>query len=492
MKKSIFILLGVLFTFLIQAQTPQFDKVIVNKNYQGSAQALGVVVDTMGNTYTIGTFTGYIDFDPGLTTAHFVNSTSNGQSSFIQKLDSNGNFIWVRTVDFTYGNFRKIAIDKNGNLFIKGDFKDSVDIDPGYSVSKLYSKGNYDPFILKLSSNGNFIWGKSFGGINNDYINGISIDKNGNVYSTGEFQGIADLDPSINVFNLSSGYSTGRSAYVQKLDINGDFLWAKGFIVQDTFGGHCDGRDIDIDSYGNVLSTGVFSGPINFGGGNLNWNADGVYIIKLDSLGNFNWLRVTEGVYNWGTSFPTAIEVDNCNNIFVTGKSTDNVDFDPGPDTATIAGGSFLVKFENSGIFKWVVSCDGSSYPNSLVADKYGNIYTTGNFLHSFDIDPGVDTNMVYSQYTNSFNSQGAFIQKLNSNGQFLLGGSVRGCLGTSNGWAIAVDKSENVYAVGHFTDTVDFDLGFNNHIETTTHNKYASFLLKLSQCKTITTDNQS
>jgi hypothetical protein len=138
------------------------------------------------------------------------------------------------------------------------------------------------------------------------------------------------------------------------------------------------------------------------------------------------------------------------------------------------------------------VSCDGSPYPNSLVSDKYGNIYTTGNFIHSFDIDPGVDTNMVYSQYTNSFSSQGAFIQKLNSNGQFLLGGSVRGCIGTSNGWAIAVDKSDNIYAVGHFTDTVDFDMSLNNHIETTTHYKYASYLLKLSQCKTITTDYQT
>ena len=50
----------------------------------------------------------------------------------------------------------------------------------------------------------NCIWAGAVGGPENDYGYAISTDPFGNVYTTGEFQGTADFDPGLSIFNLKS------------------------------------------------------------------------------------------------------------------------------------------------------------------------------------------------------------------------------------------------------------------------------------------------
>ncbi len=46
-------------------------------------------------------------------------------------------------------------------------------------------------YIAKYDPNGNILWAKSFGssGLSSESGNGLSIDKDGNVYVTGNFEG---------------------------------------------------------------------------------------------------------------------------------------------------------------------------------------------------------------------------------------------------------------------------------------------------------------
>ena len=90
MKRIIcFLLLSFLLTSLF-AQSPEFEWA---KQFggEGPGQGIGVAVDSAGNVYTTGSFTGTFDFDPG---PDIFNITASDQRDiFISKLDADGNFL---------------------------------------------------------------------------------------------------------------------------------------------------------------------------------------------------------------------------------------------------------------------------------------------------------------------------------------------------------------------------------------------------------------
>lgn len=112
---------------------------------------LAIGIDNTQNIYTTGRFTGNVDFDPG-PGSFFINS-GNNTNIFIQKLTSNGNFVWA--TQFGSGSFntnmgKSIAVDPLNNVYCTGSFVSNVDFDPSTSTFMLSSSGGYDCFILKL------------------------------------------------------------------------------------------------------------------------------------------------------------------------------------------------------------------------------------------------------------------------------------------------------------------------------------------------------
>jgi len=189
----------------------------INLEWTKSIGGLGNsgAIDASGNVYTTGSFAGTVDFDPGSGVSNLT--SSGGNDIFIQKLDANGNFIWVKQLggisnDAGYS----ITTDASGNVYITGYF--SLNLGGGIS-----SNGGYDIFIAKLDSNGNIVWIKSMGGTSSDYGESITTDASGNVYTTGFFYNTVDFNPGSGVSNLVS--NGGYDIFIQKLDANGNFLW---------------------------------------------------------------------------------------------------------------------------------------------------------------------------------------------------------------------------------------------------------------------------
>jgi len=56
---------------------------------------------------------------------------------------------------YDYGH--KISIDDSGNLYIVGNFKDTVDFDPDAGIFNLIAPGDNNYFIQKLDGNGSHI-----------------------------------------------------------------------------------------------------------------------------------------------------------------------------------------------------------------------------------------------------------------------------------------------------------------------------------------------
>jgi hypothetical protein len=257
-----------------------------------------LAVDSSGNAYITGSLSGTALF--GATTL----TSAGGFDTYIAKVDSGGNFIWAKRAGGTSDDYgRGIALDSSGNAYITGSFQGTA----LYGATTLTSSGSYDTYIAKVDSVGNFLWAKSAGGSSDDVGVGIALDSSGNAYITGYFSGTA-------VFGATTLTSAGdRDIYVAKLDIGGNFLWAKraGGISWDS------GNGIAVDSSGNTYITGYFNGIAVFGATTLiSAGGDDTYIAKVDIGGNFLWAKRAGGT---SSDRGSDIALDSSGNAYITG-----------------------------------------------------------------------------------------------------------------------------------------------------------------------------
>ena len=342
------------------------------------------------------------------------------------------------------GNVTAIATDGSGNVYVTGNYRGTVDFDPGVGTANLTSNGGADVFIEKLDSSGAYVWAKTFGAADLDRAEGIAVDNSGNVVVTGYFHDTVDFDPGAGTYSLSASV---QDIFVEKLDSSGAFVWAKSF-VGSTVG---VGSGVAMDGSGNVYITGYYMNTVDFdpGAGVANLTSNGgtaVFIEKLDSSGNYVWAKA---VGDTGVDSGNGIAVDVSGNVYTTGSFTGTVDFDPGPGPANLTGNNvgsvFIEKLDSSGNYVWAkaVAGSGTNSGNGVAVDGSGNVYTTGSFSGTADFDPGAGTANLTSN-----GGTGVFIEKLDSSGNYVW---AKGFGGTGNdaGTGIVVDGSRNVFVTG-------------------------------------------
>ncbi len=107
-------------------------------------------VDSSGNAYSTGSYSGTIDLDPGVGTQL---RTSNGQTDiFVSKLDPNGNYVYGDSLGGSASEFvAGLAVDALGNTYTTGQYSGTPDFDPGPGTSNLDpSPGVSSLFVSKL------------------------------------------------------------------------------------------------------------------------------------------------------------------------------------------------------------------------------------------------------------------------------------------------------------------------------------------------------
>ena len=90
-----------------------------------------------------------------------------------------------------------IVVDDSQNIYNIGTFTNTYDVNPGLGINNLISNGGNDIYIQKLTSNGDFTWGISFGGNFEEKCSSILVDSQDNIYVAGSFEGSVDFDPGI-------------------------------------------------------------------------------------------------------------------------------------------------------------------------------------------------------------------------------------------------------------------------------------------------------
>jgi len=310
----------------------------------------------------------------------------------------NGDWLWAKQAGGTSEEAGySIAVDVNGNSYVTGYFEESAT----FGTTTLTSSGEWDIFIAKLDSNGNWLWAKQAGGADWDEGFGIAVDANGNCYVTGYFGSSATFGT---ITLTSSGYS---DIFISKLDSNGNWLWAKqaGGTSEDF------GYSIAVDTNGNSYVTGYFEYSANFGTTTLTTSeyAD-IFVAKLGSNGNWLWAKKAGGTnYDWCNS----IAVDTNGNSYVTGDFRGSATF--GTTTLTSSGDYdiFVAQLDSFGNWLWANQAGGTegNGGNSIAVDVNGNSYVTGNFSGSATFGN--------TTLTSSGNDD-IFVAKLDSNGNWL------------------------------------------------------------------------
>ena len=459
MKKLLFSILLVLITSLIHSQGTHLEwaKQMGGVTYESG---FSIAVDKSNNVYTTGFHMGAGDYDPGSGVYNLY--CSGDEDIFIQKLDQNGNFIWAKKIGAQSDQIAwAIDVDTNNNVYVAGNFANTVDFDPGPNTFNLSSSYSKDMFVLKLDSNGSFIWAKQLSGTSTKSVKSIKVDHLGDILVTGYFSGTVDFDPDTSTtHNMYTNYGSG-AVFILKLDSNGNYLWVKSA----GGAGLCRGIGVDVDTSNNVYVCGYFTLIVDFDPGtpiqnDTSYGGSDMFVLKLNSSGIYQWSRHMGGP---GTDQSNAIICDNYGNVYTTGNFYDSVDFDPGIDTTMFISSGYndiyVQKLSSNGDFEWAshIATTHYDYGKGIAIDNNQNVYTTGQY-----------------------NSGDTYISKHDSLGNLVyLNTNLNGY---SNGEDILVDDDDYIYVTGLFSGTNDFDFSMSS-FNISSFGAWDIFTAKYSQC---------
>ena len=449
---------------------------------QTTSQGNDITVDPNGNVYVLVSFeNGVLDVNPD-PAAQFTldgNLGLNDQNMAVVKYGSSGNFIWAKHFFNSNPNgnelsFSGIAYNSIDNsIAIVGSFNGSCDFDPGVGQFVVNSQTFIeDALVLKLTSNGDFVWVKTFGqpaGGARAYD--VAVDGDSNILLTGIAQDTGntntDFDPGAGVLNIDVKDS---SAYVLKLTKDGNFVWAKAFVPN--LGSQSSaGYSIAVDSQNNVFTTGAFRNSVDFDPNVgvvalVSAGSSDTFISKLNSAGDYVWAhKLGANQEDEGR----CIAIDKTQNVIIGGYyRSPMLDVDPtaGVKNLTNQGDAdiFLCKLSNGGSFIWGNGFGGSKRDEiydigvDLSGSSNSDIYFTGPFASdTIDFDPSAKEWILKDEVDVGFGE--GYICKVNASGTLLHARQIGGD-GEHYSGAIAISTSRNVYTTGKGINVTDFDTG--------------------------------
>ncbi|MCB0855701.1 MAG: hypothetical protein KDD63_25940, partial [Bacteroidetes bacterium] len=205
----------------------------------GNERSNHILLDPSGNYYLTGFFQGTVDFDPSGTTQNLT-SSGNGDI-FLAKYDPLGNYLWAISMGSSeFDEGKSIALDNNGNIYLAGRFRQTVDFDPSANTNSLTSNGDSDGFVAKYNSAGDFEWVFQLGGTGAEEPFDINF-RNGQLVISGQFQQSVDFEPNGGGQILTS--AGAADIFVAAYNENGDYQWA--IRIGGTSGESCYGMDTD-------------------------------------------------------------------------------------------------------------------------------------------------------------------------------------------------------------------------------------------------------
>ena len=247
------------------------------KSYGGSEDDIpySVAVHPSGDIYVLG-------FSDSPVSGNKTAANYGSNDYWLIKLDANGNKIW----DKSFGGsgderlyYDALSIARDGSLLIGG----SSDSGAG-GMKSAGNFGGMDFWVLKLDQNGNIIWEQTYGGAEEDQVQGVMEASNGDILVAGGTRSTASG-------NKASDFNGLIDFWLVRLDPSGNMIWEK------TYGG--SGLEIITgiagNNAGNIMIGGLSDSPADGTKTKPSLGEYDYWLIFLDQSGNEIW----QEVYGW-------------------------------------------------------------------------------------------------------------------------------------------------------------------------------------------------
>jgi hypothetical protein len=374
--------------------------------------------------------------------------------AFIAKSDLSGDFIWASMGDHentfngdSYGI--DLIIDENEYIYMTGSFRVNVI----FGSDTLFVNTGNDGFIVKCSSEGDFLWANQV----DERANDVAVDNENNPFvlddryitkfnADGIEQWTNELNnfPSCFCINSSNKIFTGgqneQLIFLSQLNNNANEEWLIQFEGDSGFG-HIIG--METDNAGNFFSYGYASSEMDYFGEVIQ---KGTFLCKQKPDGEIIWIKQFAGLFV-GYNLGNYITIDPINeNVYITGGFNEPLIIPGGPTLIPNEEGSlFIIKYGIDGVYKFTIQevFNSDTWGGlCLAADNADNIIISGTFYDTINFS---GTELI------SEGSEDAFIAKYNISGEFewaiRAGGEFTEYVGL-----VSVDGSNNIYFTGEFT----------------------------------------
>lgn len=408
----------------------------------GRGAVTSVATDTAGSVVVAGWFTDTVTI--GTTTL-----ISYGDfDMFVARLNPQGQWQWVVRAGAEFREIpTRVALDPRGNIVVAGTFT-SPRLTLGNTVlQNRTTTGLPDIFIGRLSAAGVWQSALSVGGIYEEGVKGLAIDRHGNVYVAGYYSSAQVLFGTHSLTTVG----TNPRPFVAKLTPANTWAWAAG-VTSMTLSATTWAVDVAVDSTGAVYTAGVFSAQeVAFGTTTLvnsNSPQSDIFVAHLDSLGQWQWAVRAGGR---GGDGARGLTLDRHGRLFVAGEIAEpQATF--GTTTCLVQGAKdlFVACLTRAGLWQWARSAGGNDPVNYDIAyvvrpdDATGDVYVAGQFAGTATFGAASLT---------AGGGRDVFVARLSAAGTWRWAVGATGTLNDDAATDLAVAPHQRLVVVGNFAN---------------------------------------
>lgn len=470
--------------------TFSFDMQIIPPKGLWAKLQLGVVddicVDSLNNYYVIfKTNTTQPTYDVNGDGSVIVPASSGSGTITINiiKYNNSGTALWIKTLNNrNFGSTNRIVCDSLDNFYIVGSLNTTsgaLDVNGNGSVIVAAPPTGTLIYLIKFNSSGVAQWSRSLYKSGSEASTGLTISKNNVLYLSGLYvSSLSDFD-MLGDNSIILPPASMTNSFIAVYNTSGTLLNAKRISANTSVRISSLASDTNGIIYvgGNNASTtaaSIDSFPLTPASTGARRNA---FVVKYDSSLQAVWVKEVAS-FNADDNI-VKVNVDNTNNVYISGMYTATSSFDISGNGSVILpistqGDGYLVKYDSNGTALWAktyIGVNAADSINNIAFDVDNNVYIAGTYSSSA-LSPLYLTPSVTVPAATGYD---ALVVKYNTNGEYKWYKNISNS-GTESGRGIIIDSLNNIGLISLITSSAETSINSDGSLNIPSTNNIIGF----------------